>query len=249
MSTPAQGWPVLVGPGRRRDYSTLLAPDFLVAGQEYGVLAQALSPFPDDAPPRTVVAPLAGGRRLAIVYVTYPLTTADLGGTAPTPGEPPRPFRDEHSRPLRLMYGIACSDALIDEPAEVDLGTARTYALRAYRRFLDDEEGFTVLASESFPLRSRTTPLHSRTAAAPVGAVPTPPDRPRPRPRRLLWLGAAIVAVAILTVLAILVFRPEAESPCPGGLPQPGRTPGPTAAVECEPGGPPSVRPRGDDGG
>jgi hypothetical protein len=268
VTAPARGWPVLVGAGRRRDFSTLLAPDFLVAGREYGVLSETLRPFPDGDPPRLVQTPIADGHWLGVVYATYPLTSADLtepapgSNAAPRSGEPPRPLRDEHSRPLRLMYGFASPDVRFDEPAEADLELARTFALRAYRRFLDDEEGFTVLSSQPFALRSRTTPVRlravpsrlratpprRRAAPLPGRSVPTPAPAPtgstRRRRQRLLWLGAAVITVAIVAVLALVLSRPEPDPPCLDRTAQPSPTAGAVPSLECRPDPVPPARPR-----
>jgi hypothetical protein len=166
MSRPtAQGWPFLVGRGRRRGYSTLLAPDFLVEQETYGILEEAVDPSSAGEAPQAVGLTLPAGHRLTVVYAVHRVTAADLGEDAPDPV-------DEHSRPLRVMYGFVCagsSGPSQEDPAaaEADLGIARGAALDRYRRFLASaEQEIGVEPSAAYPLRSRlvdaaTVPGHA----------------------------------------------------------------------------------------
>lgn len=194
---PAKGWPFLVGAGRRRDYSVLLAPDFLVARGEYGLLNEIVTPTAVDGPPRVVEATTGGGR-VGIAYVTRLVTAADVANP-----------RDEHSRPLRVIYGFVCQDGRIDEPAGADLDAARTAALDVYRRFLDGEAHFAAVPSAPFPLESTVT---AQAPSAPAGRRASPDPVPiRPRPPVWAWGAAAVAAVAAVAVTALLVANTGTE--------------------------------------
>jgi hypothetical protein len=186
----AQGWPFLIGAGRRRDYSTLLAPDFLVVRREHGLLNEVVGPTPGNSSPRVTEATTPTGQRLGIAYATHLVTAADVADP-----------RDEHSRPLRLIYGFVCPDGRIAEPAAADLAAAHTAALDVYRRFLANEDRFTAVPSAAFPLQSTVTAVAVSDPARPrqpTGATPTPS-------RQAVWgWGAAIVAVVVATVLLIV---------------------------------------------
>lgn len=163
------GWPFLVASGRRRDYSILLAPAFLVAESDYGVLEEALTPGSEEEPPNAVQVSTRKGRSLTLVYATHLLTAGDLARPEnATAAEP----RDEYNRPLRLMYGFVVPNALVREPASADLGIARDSALEVYRHFLDDEEAFTVVSSQPFPLQSAMADRPSPPTTAPTTRTP-----------------------------------------------------------------------------
>lgn len=198
----ATGWAFLIGAGRVRDYRILLAPEFLVTALDYGILDGV-------AGPGVVAVRTRAGRRLCLVSAVHQLTAEDLDGTEP---------RDEHGRPLRLIYGYACPDGPVVEPADVDLQLALSTALDVYRRYLTDEEQVTVVPSTPFALRSRTT-------GWPVEAArsrPTPPATPTGRRRRVAVLvgAAALAAVAVLAVGAGM-WRPERPESPPAGCPSP----------------------------
>jgi hypothetical protein len=181
MGREAAGWPFLIGAGRRHEYRTLIAPDFLVETARYGIIDRHAGQAPDDE--TRVVRIRTGDHPLWMAYAARTVTEADV----PDP-------RDEHGRPLRLLAGFVC-DAEILEPDRGDLAVAHDTGLAVYRRYLADEDGFGVLASEPYPLRSilgTTTP-------------PPPPPRPvRPRRRTAAILGAAaIVLAALLAALAV----------------------------------------------
>jgi hypothetical protein len=64
VGTPTPvGWPFLVAAGRRRDYTILLAPDFLVADLDHGVLERVTGPDGEDGRPTTVDTRSGRGRR------------------------------------------------------------------------------------------------------------------------------------------------------------------------------------------
>ncbi|GAA1892062.1 hypothetical protein [Asanoa iriomotensis] len=180
------GWPVAVAAGRRRDYSTVLAPDIIAT--EYGVLVESLSPGPVGGPARVRAVTTAGGTRLTVAYRTHPLTNGDGS-----------PLRDEQGRPLLMMYGLARTGTTTNPPAEADLDHARGPALAAYREFLAGEEAFRALPS-------RPVPVHWAGGSDAAGR----------RDPRLFRAGLAALAVVVVVALIGWFFlRPGADpGPC-----------------------------------
>jgi hypothetical protein len=199
----AAGWPFLVARGRHRGYSTLLAPGFLVAESDYGVLDEAVSPTAEPGRAEVISVITRAGHTLSVATTTHVVTAADLVPAQAGPrSTPPPPPRDEHSRPLTLLYGFVCRDAWISEPAPADLRSAHETALRVYREFLDDEDGFTVVAAESYDLRSLV--VDTRTPVVNSGHHP-PYAAAEPPARR----GAAVpwnLAFIVLTAAVLAVF-------------------------------------------
>jgi hypothetical protein len=193
----AQGWPFLIGAGRRRDYSTLMAPDFLVEALDYGVLDESVRPGSDGS----VEVRTASGRRLTIVSATRPVKSV----------------RDEHGRPLRLMYGFVCVDGSVPVPAAEDLATAFSVAWPVYEEFLADEDRLAVEPSAGFPLRSVVVRL-------------TPPALlPAVRNRAALLLGGGVLAVGLTVTAAVSMAgeeppRPPVPSVSPAPSPSPSRS-------------------------
>jgi hypothetical protein len=222
MSPPfatGMGWPFLVAAGRRRDYSTLLAPDFLLADLDHGILDEVVRPTSEKGPAMVIDVRTRGGHRLTVVYATHLLTAADIAAPGTVPDAPTAEPRDEYSRPLRLVYGFVSPDTWIAEPADADLDLARDTALDVYRRFLDDEDTVTVIPAHPFPLRSRVV---SRPAVRADGApAQTPPfprtahpsTSPRPRaatddavpPRGALRLAGAAIILGLILIAALLI--------------------------------------------
>jgi hypothetical protein len=246
----ARAWPFLVARGRRRGYRTLLAPDFLVAERDYGVLDDTVVPSTreDQA---TVVEVLTGaGRPLTVVHATHLVTSADIAdpGSEPATQAP----RDEHSRPLQLIYGFVCADGAVPEPDDEDLRASLATSLAAYRRFLDDEDGFAVEAGREFQPRSLVVrwpasyrqPAHALSTtghAAVTGDETTGSGAGRPVVTRGgVLLAAGVVLVAV--VLAIVwLARPKAPVECDprdrtviSELQPPG-SPTPTPTTTCLP--------------
>lgn len=188
----ANGWPFLVARGRRRGYSVLLAPGFLVAGQDHGFLERVVGPVRDGRPFHTATVTTPRGRRVSLVWSDYPAGDADLC--------------DEHSRPLRLLGGFLSADAGIDRPSDTDLAYARAAAAATYRRFLADEEAFTTERSEPFGLRSDLVPQPRHT-----------PTERRPPARPNLPLAAIGLVVAALVAVVIVLI----SSSVGGGTPPP----------------------------
>jgi hypothetical protein len=226
VGTPTPvGWPFLVAAGRRRDYTILLAPDFLVADLDHGVLERVTGPDGEDGRPTTVDTRTGQGRRLSVVYATHRLTAADLGDSAAGGADD----RDEHGRPLRLIYGYATRDGRVVEPAAADLARAREEALRAYRSFLADEEGASVAGTAPFRLTS--------TVAVPeTSAEPVPAGTSR-RVGVLTALVAAVVLVLVAVGATLLARGPArpTQPPVPCASTAPNVPPSRDAPPSCRP--------------
>lgn len=202
------GWPFLVARGRRRGYTILLAPDFLVADGVYGFLEELVGPTREV---RTAGATTHDGRHVCLVWTEYRVCATDL---ADGPADPV----DEHSRPLRLLYGFLSVEP-VSAVAAADLDLARGAALAAYRRFLTDEDGFRVLRSAGFPIASRVDAPETRVRVA---------ARTRNAGPRLV-AGAMAALVVLAVVLAVTVLGG-------GGGPAPAHTPPVTPTMTFDPG-------------
>ena len=203
----ADAWPFLIARGRRRGYSVLLAPGYLLDG--YGFLEEAAGPA-RGAPFRVAVVPGRG----QLAWAEHDVSTSDIGGDP----------HDEHGRPLRLTYGFLCRQGK-PEPAEGDFARVRDIALEVYRRFLAGEEGFRVEPSEPFAVRSVA-----------VTAVQAPPPAPR-RIHWLVWAGAGIVvAGGVVAAVLGLTASEETLPQCPPEKVQPGAAPLPTTTFVCRDG-------------
>jgi len=224
----AQGWPFLVARGREIGYQLLLAPDFMLAGRESGLLmdeVQGEVPAAGPAKVTTVVGPVSGP--VTVVQRTIRATRGDVGLTE----QPESPLLDRAGRPILLGYGFVCRGTRLDTVDEQDVSSARSAALGAYRRFYAAEEDFLPEPSHPYPLRSRLAapvpvPQQRRTASPPRPApqlpstqawtaevLSTPPTPPPSRPlsRSVLSVVAAVVLV-VLAVGIYLVSRPAQES-------------------------------------
>ena len=131
-----EGWPFLIGAGRRHEYRTLLAPRFLVTANEYGLLDRHAGRLPEGET-RVVQA----GPGVWLAYRSYAVPDA----------------RDEHNRPLRVLAGFV-SRSPIGEPDPADLAVGLDAAMPVYRRYLEAEDDFGVLPSDPFPLRGAAVP-------------------------------------------------------------------------------------------
>jgi dipeptidyl aminopeptidase/acylaminoacyl peptidase len=92
------------------------------------------------------------GRLLTIVYATHQVTEADFAADKGPPVPAPR---DQHSRPLQLIYGFVCLDKLTGQPNDGDLQSCREMAIDIYRRFLANEDSFPMQAGTAFSIRPR----------------------------------------------------------------------------------------------
>jgi hypothetical protein len=201
------GWAFAVARGRRKGYQTLLAPDFLAASNEYGVLGQATGGDTTTGVPTTArLHGLAAGD-VVLTYQTQRLTSADL------PGD--EPLTDEFGRPLDLLYGFAIRGAGLSTVDDADFLAAKGQALRTYQHFLSDESAFELEESAPFVLRSTLAELSHEPAAEPVPfAEPAPFPTTIPEParargiRRTAILGAVLV-IALFAALWFVVLRDD----------------------------------------
>lgn len=245
------GWPFLVARGRRRGYSTLLAPHQLIAAQDYGFLEEAVGPVPAGQPYRHGTATTARGRSLTLLWAEHPATEADLVDAAGMTGRPSAAgqalrapvLRDEHSRPLLLAYGFVCAAPVSAGSCTAvlrDLARCREAALATYRRFLADEDGFMLAGSDAFALTCAVPPADRHQLAAPA------PDTARPRPKpgaavpattggrgtgTMGRRGAVAAVGGLLVALAAGAFWLHGSS---GGHPPPG-CPAPATTVAASP--------------
>jgi hypothetical protein len=225
-----RGWPFLVASGRRRDYSTLMAPAPLVEALDYGFLEETVRPGAGVSVAQKVTA---GGRRCTVVFATHEVTADDVGDG--------RAARDEHGRPLRLLFGFVTVDAPVGRVDDADLATALDAVRPVYRRFLADEERVHVAGSGPFELRSPApapAPM-----AAPMAAAPASGGRSRGP-----WYVAAALAVAGLVVAGVVALAVRGSGPaddvqCFGTCPVSGSvSPSPSATPSA------SMRPSPDPG-
>jgi hypothetical protein len=228
------GWPFLVAAGRRRDYTVVLAPEFMIAAGEAGRLGDVVAAGKESDPAQVISIATPTSCRLAIAYRTHLLTAADLADSDHQ-GRSTDPH-DAHNRPLRLAFGFV-TPWLPDSGAalDTDVESCRPVALSAYRRFLDDESGFTVQPSGAVPIHCADSPARSDNVGsgngAPVTAAPplppsaqpgAGPGKPPPRAglRRAVVAGLVGAVLGLLLVL-LLATRNSATPNCP--------TPTPTA--------------------
>ncbi|MCE7010382.1 hypothetical protein LWC34_47400 [Kibdelosporangium philippinense] len=198
----AQGWPFLVARGRQSGYTVRLAPDFLIKTREYGLLEEIAG----------TGGQVANVKGLAVVWAEHTVTGSDIDAA-----EAPR---DEHSRPLHLMYGFVSPHGTIDQPSEVDLSRSRELALETFRRFLADEREFTLEPSGPFPLASSIAPLAVRPPVVTRRVVP------------FALAGAAAVAAVLVAIMSFGGENPP-PPPLPCTTPTPVVTIAPSAAQMC----------------
>jgi hypothetical protein len=225
---PAQGWPFLVARGREIGYQLLLAPDFILAGRESGlVLGEVRGEVPADGPARVTVVG-SGSGPLSVVQRTVRATRGDVGAT----DRPEAPLLDRAGRPILLGYGFVCRGTGLDGVDERDLEPARSAALAAYRRFYAAEEDFvpepsqpyrlssTLVAATAVPTpgpRRRSAPVEAPASVEASGSawtsevLPSAPVAPPARPpaRSVLAVAAAVV----LVVLALGIYLVNSNGP------------------------------------
>ncbi len=185
------GWPFLIARGRRRGYSVLAAPPFLVRDREEGFLEEVVGPSPGSVATRMVDSP--GGRHLCLVWGDHRVRGDDIG-------EPADPV-DEHSRPLRLLYGFVCQDAAVSEPAPADLERSLATMVATYRRFLRGEEEFVVEESSPFPVDAH------------VVARTEPATRAHGSRRPAGVLAGAVLAALLVVLAGFWWFTGQPEPP------------------------------------
>ncbi len=181
----ATGWPFLIARGRRRGYSVLAAPPFLVRDREEGFLEEVVGPSPDSVATRVVDSP--GGRRLCLVWGDHLVRGDEVG-------EPADPV-DEHSRSLRLLYGFVCQDATVGAPAPADLDRSLATMMATYRRFLSGEEEFGVEESSPFAVDAQVL------------------TQPVVRPRGSAKVLVAAAALVVVVLAGVWLFASRSEPP------------------------------------
>jgi hypothetical protein len=147
-----RAWPFMVARGRNVGYRTLLALDFLVDEQSYGLLSDKTSAEHANGEVVTVPVVTRRGTALVITYASRKVTTDDVRGVES--GFPDATPCDAHGRPLRLIFGFACREQGELSISEADMAIAEEAALAAYREFLVDESGFHLRRSTAFSRRS-----------------------------------------------------------------------------------------------
>lgn len=149
------GWAFAIGGGRHLDYRVIAAPDFLVRSGEYGVLDR-VPPTKAAQRPQVIETTTSRGQHLTLACSTQVITAQDIADPQ-HPGTENAGVRDEQNRPLRLIYGFATQGTRTVNVDPSDMDAARAAALRAYRSFLANEEGFHVVSSTAFRLQSELT--------------------------------------------------------------------------------------------
>jgi hypothetical protein len=212
-----------IGAGRHLDYRVIAAPDFLVRSGEYGVLGDIVRPTRFGQPARLQHAKTPGGQHLTIAGVTQDITSNDISDARPAADDADDAVRDEQNRPLRMIFGVAIDGTWAGTMDQADIDTARAAAMRAYRRFLAEEDAFPVVSSAAFLLHSELTPEAESTAPprslTPAAETPAHPadlvgNAPGGHRLKAILLAAALV---VLAALAVLLLRPgTANTPtCP----------------------------------
>jgi hypothetical protein len=187
-----QGYPFLVARGRRRGYRTILAPAFLTERRLHGVLADSANGEQmNSGHARRLELDRPDVGRLTLVYRTEQVTAGEVDG-----GRGDGLATDEHGRPLEILYGVVCCGRLRGRVEDADLGLARGEALASYRRFLAEEDGFGVAASDPIPLGG--------VSLAP-DVEPAPPDDPSP-PSFVVRRMVAVAAVGLAALLAVTLL-------------------------------------------
>jgi hypothetical protein len=198
------GWPFLVARGRRAGYRSLLVPPGLT--DRGSLLADALSG--DGLAPGSVRTRTVDVSDVGPVLCTYRVERLDGSAGLGEPSE----LRDEHGRPLEILYGVACVTSTEPHVVQVDhhaLDLARTAALSTYARLLADEGAFRPEESRAVQLRSTPVPRDAEPVPTPVrpvgaaaGATPRPATAP-PRTGLPSWLLPAAVGLLVVVVAAV----------------------------------------------
>ncbi|MFI0369220.1 hypothetical protein ACH35V_15155 [Actinomadura sp. 1N219] len=144
------------------------------------------------------------------MHLSHVASTEDLGDAE---------ARDVHGRPLLLIFGILWERAaLVRELSTADVDFALQTALTAYRRFLDDEEHYSLAVPQPFPTSSTIETV----APVAVGAAEKTPEPTRLQ-HGLRWqralVPAAFVAGTAALVTAAMVYMGGDPEPPPASRP------------------------------
>lgn len=190
-STDPVGWPFIVGRGRTVGNRPLLAPTFLAEQGETSRLGRL--PTPHGEALSIVRQQLTCGRSIAIAYKERKVTTDAIGRTVD--GSTGHPLLDEHSRPIRVLFGIVLDDLDLVDLSETDLMAAWAHSMSTYRSFLEREHEFETVLSGPIRLTSTIVPFERRPGPNVVAPDPEaaiaggatsgpesspPPESPRP---------------------------------------------------------------------
>jgi hypothetical protein len=255
------GWPFLVSAGQVRDYGVLVAPDFLVASGEQGLLGVVGSAV-EGGPVETTTVRTSTGHQLSLAYAARPLTAADVGSTDGI-GTDGSSVLDEFGRPLRIVVGVVTEHPRATDPAP-DLERAEATVLAAYRRFRTNEAAYRVEPSRREPMHSLgrvglptyppEPPPGPRPGVGPYPGITTPQGAPYSSggPRRT---GPAIlvgVAVVALMLAALFLIWPGRSTDCtpasvltPTSAPSGTPTPTPSGTPTATPSDTPTPTPSG----
>jgi hypothetical protein len=199
METDGSGqspqWPFLVSRGRELGYRVVLAPDFLHASGEPGLLypiVEGGSSYGSDVGPRVRVRTLHAqdGRAVTAIFREVVPDGGELG-------LPAGMLRDADGRGIAMFEGyIVDADgrghppaSFVPSPRGLDWREAHTAALAALRQ---------LLAAEADGVGSEEVRIGvSSPVSRPVPLDP-PPDRGRP------WLLVVLAVVAVLAGLGVV---------------------------------------------
>ncbi len=172
------GGAFLIGRGYSAGHRLLLIPGIAADPDRQNDLLQKVASAPDEIPQ------VIYSGDVAIVYVSHPVTTADLLT------DNVRDTLDQPGRPLVMYYGFVVAAERVVAVNPDDLQQAWQQAIACYRAFLQDENGFATWTAKSFPIQSTI--------------ITASPSRPRRRLVALLTLPAgAAVALAAFAVALI----------------------------------------------
>lgn len=208
------GWPFLVAAGRIRDYTVLVAPDFLVAAGEHGLLGVTGSAI-EGGPVQVRPVRTNDGRELTLAYAARLLSAADM-----PPGAGEQAVADEFGRPLRIVVGVVTERPRGSNPAP-DVERAEAVVLPAYRRFREDEARYRVQASQSMPMRSRGQVQAAKAVSPNPELPPVDAQRSTVAPRRSgTTVGApglvvGLILAALLAVGIVLLWPRSSSNECP----------------------------------
>lgn len=170
-------WPFLIGRGVTTGNRLLLVPDYL-NGDAVELLDNVSAPPAGSE--RSVSVVDVGGA--TVVHEARLVDCGDLIAGGDRTGD--ELLRDEHGRPIRVLYGFVVPDGEVEDIDHDDLARSWDHAVDVYRCFHGNESGFEVQ-------RSRPIPAHSiigeRTPVVPAPLVgrTDPPVREQGEPTEL----------------------------------------------------------------
>lgn len=199
-------WPFLVSRGRRLGYRVVVAPDFLRAAGEAGILFAAAESGPgvNTHDTRLRVVQTQTGEVLSLVYRVVTARDEEMGDME-------APFiRDRHGRPIPMVEGYAVRGRHEHLPVTGrEWDRAHAALLASLQEFLADESRSDgVLSSHAVPLGAAVRSEPDADARQDTGsrdhpALGTPPRRSRPAHPLVLALLGTLLLAAIVIGLAV----------------------------------------------